>query len=159
VPKHLQNSILSLSKEFFSLPFEAKEKYDKDLGGFNRGYERLRAQNFEKRGEGDLKEGFYFGIDLPETHPYVVARKMNMGPNKYPLEVEDPAKFKETVDEYFGELERLAGRIFRVVMGTLGVNVAEEKWVEQFTGTPIAILRLLHYPPQEPDASALERGE
>ena len=126
-----------------------------DIGGFNRGYERLRAQNFEGKAKGDLKEGYYFGEDLPLNHPYVLAKKMNLGPNKYPDDVNDPQLFRDTIDKYYDALTDLAHNILSVIATTLSL---EESFFNEFFKTPISTLRLLHYPPQEPDASAEERG-
>ena len=129
-----------------------------DIGGFNRGYERLRAQNFEKRTEGDLKEGYYFGVDLPLDHPHVIAKKFTQGPNKYPspADMKDADRFKTVMDTYFDAMRSLAENIIRVLCKTLDI---EDSWVSDFVDTPIATLRLLHYPPQLPSASELERGK
>lgn len=116
----------------------------------------MRAQNFEKRTEGDLKEGYYFGVDLPLDHPNVVARKFGQGPNQYPHHVRDPARFRNTIDTYFGCMRQLAENIMRLLCKGLGI---EDSWLSEFAQTPVAVLRLLHYPPQPPDASALERGK
>lgn len=131
-------------------------RFSEDQGGFNRGYERLRSQNFEKRTEGDLKEGFYIGKDLALDHPNVVAKKFGQGPNKYPSEVANPSAFRETVDAYHTALTTLAKRILSVL--AIGLDLDPE-WFADFANDPVAVLRLLHYPPQPPDASALERGE
>ncbi|KAJ5301905.1 hypothetical protein N7508_006768 [Penicillium antarcticum] len=155
VPDSLQEDILRQSEDFFSLSVETKEKYNKDIGGRHLGYERLRAQNFEKKTDGDLKEGYYFGTDLPLDHPYVIAGKLNFGPNKYPEDVSDPAVFKSTVKNYFASLESLAHDILRILGATLDLN---ENFFDDFIDTPIATLRLLHYPPQPPTASPDERG-
>ncbi|KAL2823904.1 putative oxidoreductase [Aspergillus cavernicola] len=155
IPSGLQDSILRQSKELFGLPSEIKEKYSKDIGGFNRGYERLRAQNFEKRTKGDLKEGFYLGKNLPLDDPYVVARKFGQGPNKYPEELSDPAEFQNVVEDYHAALTSLAIGILQLLARTLGL---EEDTFSNFCQHPVAVLRLLHYPPQDPDASELERG-
>ncbi|KAE8386835.1 hypothetical protein BDV23DRAFT_162519 [Aspergillus alliaceus] len=155
IPSILQNSILEQSKEFFDLPMEVKERYSKDIGGFNRGYEHLRAQNFEKRTKGDLKEGFYLGKNLPLDDPYVVERKFGQGPNKYPAEVSNPDRFRTIMDEYHSALTSLAEGILRMLARTLGL---EGSAFEAFGEHPVAALRLLHYPPQDSDASDLERG-
>lgn len=127
-----------------------------DQGGFNRGYERLRSQNFEKKTEGDLKEGFYLGRNLPLDHPNVIARKFGQGPNKYPSELLDPAQFKSTVDTYHESLSELAKQILRILALSLDID---PNWFSGYATDPVAVLRLLHYPPQAPDASALERGK
>jgi isopenicillin N synthase-like dioxygenase len=102
-----------------------------------------------------LKEGFYFGMDLPRDHPSVVAQKFNLGPNVYPTDLDDPARFRSTMDRYFEEMASLAQQIIRLLCRTLHID---DSWVSEFATTPIATLRLLHYPPQAPDASELERG-
>lgn len=155
VSSNLQDSILEQSRAVFALPLEVKEKYNKDQDGFNRGYERLRSQTFEKNAGGDLKEGFYFGKDLPLHASNVKARKFGQGPNKYPDEVQHPAKFRSTIDEYHSALSALAKTILSVLADTLSLD---RSWFDDFTRDPVAVLRLLHYPSQDPDASANERG-
>jgi isopenicillin N synthase-like dioxygenase len=126
------------------------------LNKYNRGYERLRAQNFEKRTSGDLKEGFYFGPNLSENHPDVVAQKFNLGPNTYPHEVKDPIHFRNVIDDYISRMLSLARNIVGILCQTLDVT---DSWVPTFFDDPIAVLRLLHHPPQPADASEDERGE
>ncbi|KAJ9138231.1 Oxoglutarate/iron-dependent dioxygenase [Pleurostoma richardsiae] len=155
VPSELVDGILAQSDKLFDLPHDVKKRYSKDIGGFNRGYEGLRAQNFEKRAKGDLKEGFYIGRDLPGNHPMVLARRFGQGPNKYPTELADPSAFRETVDAYHSALCELATRILSVIARSLNIEV---EFFSAFTRDSVATLRLLHYPPQDPDASELERG-
>ncbi|KAH6885276.1 putative oxidoreductase [Thelonectria olida] len=155
IPQSLLDQALKQSESFFSLPLEAKEKYDKNIGGFNRGYEHLRAQNFEKKTDGDLKEGYYFGQHLPLDHPKVAAKKFNLGPNKYPSDVDDAVEFRRVIDQYFDAMLELAETLLRLICETLDID---DDWVSDFVDTPIATLRLLHYPPQAPDASEWERG-
>ncbi|KPM41140.1 hypothetical protein AK830_g5389 [Neonectria ditissima] len=155
IPQSSMDAVLECSKEFFALPLEEKEKYDLNLTKDYRGYERLRAQNFENRVQGDLKEGYYFGLDLPKDHPSVLAKKFSLGPNKYPKQVKDPQGFQDRIDSYFNEMLEMAQRIFRLLCKTLDVD---DEWLSEYFNTPIATLRLLHYPPQPPSASELERG-
>ncbi|KAI2909585.1 hypothetical protein CBS147371_9475 [Aspergillus niger] len=104
-----------------------------DKDSFNRGYERFRAQKLEKKTTGDLKEGFFLGRHLPLDDPDVEAGKFGQGPNNYPAIGTDPQLFRDTVGLDSDALRR-------------------------FCTKPIATLHLLHYPPQAPDASELERG-
>ncbi|KAH8423765.1 isopenicillin N synthase family dioxygenase [Aspergillus melleus] len=159
IPDGIQADILSQARDLFSLPVEVKERYSMDTGTDNRGYERLRAQNFEKRGLGDLKEGFYLGKDLPVDHPSVQAGNFSQGPNRYPAEIRDADGFKRVADEYHERMSVLAGELMSVVALTLGM---EEASFEGFCEEPVAILRLLKYPaqevPLEGKGEGLERG-
>ncbi|RAK80868.1 isopenicillin N synthase family dioxygenase [Aspergillus fijiensis CBS 313.89] len=77
IPLDIQQNVLEQAQTLFSLPAEVKEKYSMDIGTPNLGYEHLRAQNFEKRGPGDLKEGFYLCRELAPDHPAVQAGKFS----------------------------------------------------------------------------------
>lgn len=131
-------------------------KPSKAIGGFNRGYERLRAQNFEKRAKGDLKEGFYLGKDLPLTDAYVVNKRFGQGPNKYTSEVTNPAAFRLIMDQYHDAMIDLAVAILQVLARTLD---QDKDAFGDFCDHPVSILRLLHYPPQVVDTSDQERGK
>lgn len=122
----------------------------------NRGYEILRSQSFEKDDAGDLKESFLMGRDLPADHPAVLAKQFNMGPNQYPTSVSDPQKFRGVMDTYQVAMTALAKNLLKILALTLDL---EETWFEDFGKEPIATLRLLHYPPQLPNAKVIEKGD
>jgi len=126
-----------------------------DLNTYNRGYEYIRAQNFEGKGNGDLKEGFYFGRDLPLDHPSAKKGTFGCGPNVYPSTVSDPIRFRQTIDSYHATMWQLAQDVLRVI--ALSLNLGPDTF-DEFGQNALAILRLLHYPPQPPDASEDERG-
>lgn len=126
-----------------------------DLNTYNRGYEHVRAQNFEGKGEGDLKEGFYFGRDLSLDHPSAKKRTFGCGPNVYPDTVNNPAHFRAIIDTYHATIFRLAQDVLRVL--AMSLNLKPDTF-DEFGNNALAILRLLHYPPQPPDASEDERG-
>ncbi|KAF9895096.1 hypothetical protein FE257_004725 [Aspergillus nanangensis] len=155
VPSDLRVAILQAAQDLFSLPVEVKEKYSKDAGKTSRGYERLRSQNFEKRGPGDLKEGFYFGKHLASDHPSVVAGHFFQGPNQYPSEVADPTRFREVIDTYHAAMTDLSQDILQVLALMMGLDT---NWFDGFNQEPIATLRLLRYPPQKSEESSYERG-
>ncbi|KAJ5110659.1 hypothetical protein N7532_001194 [Penicillium argentinense] len=154
ITESLQQDVLQQSKEFFELPLEVKEKYNKDIDGFNRGYEPLRSQNFEKLGKGDLKEGFYMGKHLPFEDPYVLAKRFGQGPNKYPAELRDPKKFQSVMEEYHEKMTKLAENLLQVLAATLDLP---STFFDDFCEHPVAALRLLHYPPQDV-AGEVEKG-
>ena len=86
----------------------------------------------------------------------MVAGRFGQGPNKYPEEMKDAALFQTTAEEYHAAMTLLASRIMQVLAKTLGIA---DDFFADYAHRPIATLRLLHYPPQAPDAPASERGE
>lgn len=120
------------------------------------GYECLRSQNFEGKTAGDLKEGFFIGRKLPADHKYVREGRIHCGQNAYPQNVPNPSLFEETVDQYHATMTQLAENVLSVIAMTLNLNA---DYFRDFCDEPAAVLRLLHYPPQAPDANEDERGE
>ncbi|GCB21438.1 naringenin,2-oxoglutarate 3-dioxygenase [Aspergillus awamori] len=106
---------------------------------FNRGYERFRAQKLEKRTTGDLKEGFFLGRHLPLDDPDGQTRSSS----------------ETRVDRYYGAVLSLTIDLMTVIAEIVGLD---SDALRRFCTKPIATLHLLHYPPQAPDASELERG-
>ncbi|KAJ5120042.1 oxidoreductase [Penicillium atrosanguineum] len=155
IPSDLQGQVLEQSKDLFELPLETKQKYDKEIEGYQRGYECLRSQNFEKRTMGDLKEGYYLGKNLPSDDPFVVERRFGQAPNKYPTELHDPPKFQSVMEEYHSVMSTFAANLMQVMALTLNLN---EDFFDEFCDHPVAVLRLLHYPPQDPTTVETERG-
>lgn len=127
---------------------------DKNKQTHTRGYEGLRAQRFEKTGQGDLKEGFSLGRNVPRDHPDVTAGVFAQGPNLYPSEL---TGFRETMDAYFQEADQLCQRVLGIISLTLGLE--EDYFDKAFCKPPLVQrMRLLHYPPQAVDAPEDERG-
>ena len=119
-----------------------------------RGYESLRAQNFEAKGAGDLKEGFSFGRHSPPDHPDVAAGVFAQGPNLYPDELNG---FRDTMDAYFQAADQLAKKVLGIIALTLGLE--EDYFDKGFCKPPLVQrMRMMHYPPQAVDAPEDERG-
>lgn len=95
--------------------FPTNGNHDLDIEGFQRGYECLRSQNFEKRTMGDLKEGYYLGKNLPSDDPLVLQRRFGQAPNKYPTEVRDPEKFQSVMEEYHSVMSTFATHLMQVM--------------------------------------------
>jgi isopenicillin N synthase-like dioxygenase len=78
-----------------------------------------------------------------------------MGPSVYPSSISDPLAFREVTTQYHRAMTALACDLLKVIALGLGL---EEDWFADFAKEPIATLRLLRYPPQEPDADEFARG-
>ena len=155
ISPELQKAMFAQSKEFFSLPEDVKMKYSQATHPNKLGYERLRSQNFEKKTEGDLKEGFFIGRTLPEDHPFRLQNRIHCGQNIFPSELSSPSTFEETVTTYHRQMTALAETMLSIIAQTLSLPAA---YFNSFSNDAVAVLRLLHYPPQAPDADANERG-
>ena len=83
VPVALGTRLEQLSREFFALPPEEKQRIRMDLGGRAwRGYFPLGGELTS--GIPDDKEGIYFGAELDDRDPRVVAATPMHGPNLFP---------------------------------------------------------------------------
>jgi isopenicillin N synthase-like dioxygenase len=153
ISTELQEAIFAQSEQLFALPEETKMKYSQAEHPNKLGYERLRSQNFEKKTAGDLKEGFFIGRTLAEDHPYVLQKRIHCGKNAYPTEL--PQTFEETVTTYHRQMTALAEDVLSVIAETLSLPPT---YFKNFSNDAVAVLRLLHYPPQAVDADPNERG-
>jgi isopenicillin N synthase-like dioxygenase len=118
----------------------------------------MKSQILEEGTLPELKEGFYIGDEIPKSHPYFLAKKLNSGPNMWPssTDLPDVADFKATALDYYGRVVSLAKDILKVLALTLDL---EESYFDNFVEGAVATMRLLHYPSQPPDSPAkLTRG-
>ncbi|MEI9892125.1 MAG: 2-oxoglutarate and iron-dependent oxygenase domain-containing protein [Caulobacteraceae bacterium] len=135
VPETLIAETLAAARAFFDLPDAAKAAVDKSRSPANRGYEPLGGQTLEPGTTPDLKEGFYMGVEAAPG-------RFNQGANQWPGEL---PLMPVVLTAYHRELTALAERLMTGLALSLGLP---EDFFAAFSRDPIAILRLLHYPPQ-----------
>ncbi|KAI1608111.1 1-aminocyclopropane-1-carboxylate oxidase [Exophiala viscosa] len=158
VPAELQEAVFTMSRTFFSLPQESKDKASIETNSWYRGYEKKESQILEAGTAPELKEGYYLGEDLPRDHPYFVNKKLNSGPNMWPQDLSDSdsEEFKSVLTRYYRMMHELARDVLAVLAKTLDL---ESSYFDAFTEDAVATLRLLHYPPQPKDSDLkLTRG-
>lgn len=145
VPEAMTAEVLAGARALFGLPDAAKRAVDKALSPANRGYEPLGGQTLEPGAAPDLKEGFYIGAEAAPG-------RFNTGANQWPAELPGlPA----VMLAYHRTLTGLAERLMAGLALSLGLP---EGAFIAFCREPIAILRLLHYPPQPPSAPGRGAG-
>ncbi|KAJ4160056.1 uncharacterized protein LMH87_007988 [Akanthomyces muscarius] len=149
----LQRDIMKASKEFFALDKGEKMKLDKSKNKYNRGYEVMHGQMIEANTRPDLKEGYYVSRDLPLDHPQVKAEKFAHGPNVWPESLGEP--FRKICMDYLDQITKLTEEVLRATSMSLGYDAS---YFDEFCKDPMCFYKMLHYPPQPPDAHALQRG-
>ena len=140
VDDSLQARLEALSRRFFAQDVETKMQIRMELGGTAwRGYFPLGDELTS--GRPDLKEGLYFGAELPPDHPLVVAGTPLHGPNLFPAHI---AGFRETVLDYMAAMTTLGHRIMAAVAMSLGLE--RTYFADRYTRDPLILFRIFNYP-------------
>ncbi|AKT44124.1 isopenicillin N synthase family dioxygenase [Chondromyces crocatus] len=136
-----------LGRRFFALPAEQKEAIRMERGGRAwRGYFGVGGELTS--GRPDLKEGLYFGAELPEDHPRVRAGVPLHGKNLFPSAVPD---LRGAVLETIAAMTRVGHAIMEGIALSLGLDA--RYFAERYTGEPLVLFRLFNYPPAPPSAA------
>ena len=152
VPESLIMAVFREARRFFDLSLAERLAISRDRSFCNRGYEPMGGQDLERIGVPDLKESFELGVELDESDPRVVARKVNHGPNQWPQSLPE---FRGAIGDYFGCMLDLAIRLMAGLALSLGL--AEDHFAG-FCTEPVALMRLLRYPRQPAVPRPGEKG-
>ncbi|WP_440071983.1 isopenicillin N synthase family dioxygenase [Streptosporangium sp. OZ121] len=151
VPPSLLDRLDTAARRFFSLPPEVKAEISMERGGRAwRGFFPVGGELTS--GRPDLKEGVYFGTELPEDDPR--ARLPLHGRNLFPARVPE---LGEAVLEYLDRLTDLGQSVMRGVALSLGL--AEDYFATGYTADPTVLFRIFHYPPAPPASDGWGVGE
>lgn len=149
VDEDLQNKLETLSKKFFALPLEVKNKIRMELGGKAwRGY--FPVGDELTSGKPDIKEGIYLGEELDSTHHLVQADAPFYGANLFPDD--EIPEFRSTVIEYMAQINALGHKIMEGIALSLGLD--EKYFFDRYTKEPLQLFRIFNYP-----AYNLKEGE
>lgn len=136
----LQESVEDLSLKFYGQSLEEKEKIHMSVEGKKRGYYGILK---ERTSTGpDFREVLTFGKDLPDDHPYVSSGHYK--PNQYPENIQG---FRDTIKEYFQEMETLGTKLIEGIAISLGLD--DNYFYENYTKDPHNVLLLVNYPPPD----------
>lgn len=138
----LQTRLRDASRRFFALPEADRMRMEMLHGGRAwRGYFPVGGELTS--GRPDLKEGLYFGTELPPEDARVRAGWPLHGANLWPAEV--PA-LRAAVLDYMAAASRAAQAVLAAVALSLGL---EEGWFRRhYTADPTVLFRIFRYPPQ-----------
>ncbi len=144
--KDLVDELYTQVRDFFSLPYETKSKYEiQGLAG-QRGYTSFGKEHAKGRTTGDLKEFFHFGQHEPPANG-----------EEYPDNVlvdENPA-FNAVGQKTFAALEKTGRFVLRGLAIHLGLD---ELYFDPFVKGGNSILRAIHYPPITEEPKNAERA-
>ncbi|KAM7519431.1 hypothetical protein LguiB_018393 [Lonicera macranthoides] len=141
ISQELMDEVFAQSKRLFDLPIEEKMKLLRNEK--NRGYTPVLDEHLDPVNQinGDYKEGYYIGIEVPEDDPE--SEKPFYGPNVWPTTDILPG-WRQTMEKYHQEALQMAKKISSIIALALDLECDFFDWPEML-GKPIATLRLLHY--------------
>ncbi len=140
------------SARFFALADRDKAAVSITHSRHNRGYVGMGGESLDPTRGADLKEAFNIGFDLPPHDRRVVLAKPFRGVNLWP----DLPTWRETMLAYYDAVWSVGRRLHRAISVDLGI---EPGFFEDKLDAPMAILRLLHYPPSPEREGASGAGE
>lgn len=141
VSDELREAVLRVAIEFFAHSGDEKAHVALAHGGPAwRGWFPLGGELTS--GVADLKEGYYFGRELP-----LDARPMH-GPNIWPTE---PALLRPLITQWMEAMEPLAQRVLSLM--ATGLGLAPTFFRDGLTADPTPLFRVFRYPPHPPGAA------
>jgi len=146
VDPQLIDEMYTLTKRFFELPYEEKNKLNVvNSGPTLRGYIPMYAENVDPVNTRDFKECFDCGAHYDEISPF-------FGPNQMPSAL---PQFEKVAEAYHSAVLALAKKLIGAIALSLGLP---QDYFEHLQRKPITIQRILHYPPQVGKVSQEEIG-
>jgi isopenicillin N synthase-like dioxygenase len=141
VPSGMLADLAAASAEFFALPLADKLEIAMERGGRAwRGYFAVGGELTS--GRPDLKEGLYFGTELPDDDPRVRAGLPLHGRNLFPRQV---PRLRPLVLAYLDALTSAGQAVLSGIALSLGLDATY--FVAGCTSDPTILFRIFHYPP------------
>src|SRR4029453_1066973 len=136
----LTADLFAAAWRFLRLPVDAKREIAMARGGRAwRGWFPLGGELTS--GVPDLKEGIYFGEELPASDPRVVAKLPLHGANLFSNEVPE---LRPLVLEYIAAATRTAHAMMEPL--ALGLGLDADYFRRHYTANPTVLFRIFHYP-------------
>jgi isopenicillin N synthase-like dioxygenase len=138
-----------LSRAFFDLPMDEKQRIKRPAPEQNRGYNAIGQETLSysigEPAPPDFKEFLSIGpVDVPEHDPYYTCPDSypHFAPNLWPAR---PAALRDTWIAYFHALDGLAGHLMRAF--ALALDLPEQIFADKIDRS-ISMMRVLNYPDQ-----------
>ncbi|OQP61603.1 isopenicillin N synthase family dioxygenase [Niastella populi] len=145
IPDELIADLYKYVQQFFSLPADAKKKYEIPGLAGQRGYTSFGKEHAKGSDAPDLKEFFQFGQVVDDNDPIK---------SEYPdnVQVNDVAAFNTTFTKAYRAFEKSGRALLQAIALYLGLD---EHYFDNYIHNGNSILRAIHYPPitQEPKSA------
>lgn len=153
IPQALMDEVFATSAAFFAQDAAVKRRTLYTAAG-NRGYVPVKGEALDPTRPADLKEAYNIGLELPDDDAELVAGQMFRAANLWPA----LPGFRDTMLAYFDACHGLGRALHRAFAADLGLDAG---FFEDKLDRPMAVLRLLHYPPAPAarEAGQLGAGE
>jgi isopenicillin N synthase-like dioxygenase len=153
VASGLMAELSAASAEFFALPDGDKREIAMERGGRAwRGYFPVGGELTS--GQPDLKEGLYFGTELPDDDPRVREGLPLHGRNLFPRQV---PRLRALVLDYLGALTATGQSVLAGIALSLGLEAGY--FARGYTADPTVLFRVFSYPPSPPGFTGWGVGE
>lgn len=131
------------SKDFFSLPLEDKMMIENKKSPNFKGYSPLLSGNNDPDNDGDLQEGFEFGLEqIAQGQDDSSDEGVMAGANVWPSQLPE---FRRAALQYYHAAVNLGKKLFPLFALALDLP---ENFFEDKTRHSAALMKMLHYPPQ-----------
>lgn len=148
IPAGYLDDMFAATKAFFAQDDAEKAALSIEKSEHNRGYVAHQGEQLEASRPADLKEAFNIGLELAPDDPDLLADVPFRGTNQWPGALPG---WRDRMLSYYETMLGLADKLHRAFALDLG---ADEAFFAPFMERPLAVLRLLHYPPvAQPDTS------
>ena len=147
VDERLQQRLEESSRRFFAQDVATKMEIAMERGGRAwRGYFPVGAELTS--GKADVKEGIYFGAELPADHPRVRDGTPLHGANLFPRAIPE---LRDAVLAYMDAMTRVGHALMEGLALSLGLDASY--FADRYTREPLILFRIFNYPgdPAAPD--------
>ncbi|QEC41439.1 isopenicillin N synthase family dioxygenase [Pseudobacter ginsenosidimutans] len=145
IPDLLIADLYKYVQQFFSLPLDAKKKYEVPGLAGQRGYTSFGKEHAKGSEAPDLKEFFQYGQIVDDNDPVK---------SEYPdnVKVNEVAAFNATFEKAYRAFEKSGKALLQAIAIYLGLD---ENYFDAHIHNGNSILRAIHYPPitQEPKSA------
>ena len=147
----LKEEVFRQSAQFFAQPDAVKRQTLFSATTGNRGYVPMKGEALDPTRPADLKEAFNIGLELAADDPDIAAGARFRALNLWP----ELPEFRPVMLSYFNAVWSVGRQLHRAFAHDLGVA---EDYFEDKLDRPLAVLRLLHYPPRPAQVEAGQLG-